>query len=38
MQLYEIKEYLQQQHLEFKDGIEGDLSKLKIKAVSLSMT
>lgn len=34
MQLYEIKEYLQQQHLEFKDSIVDDLNKLKQKAVS----
>jgi len=34
MQLYEIKEYLKRQHLEFKDSIEDDLCKLKQKAVS----
>ena len=34
MQLYEIKEYLQKQHLDFKNSVEADLAKLKQKAVS----
>ena len=34
MQLYEIKEYLQKQHLDFKNSVEDDLAKLKQKAVS----
>ena len=34
MQLYEIKEYLQKQHLDFKNSVEDDLVKLKQKAVS----
>lgn len=36
MQLYEIKEYLQQPHLEFKNSIEEELKIIKQKAVSES--
>ena len=36
MQLYEIKEYLQQPHLEFKNCIEEELKMIKQKAVSES--
>ena len=33
MQLYEVKKYLQQQHLDFDNNIDEDLKKIKQKAV-----